>query len=81
MLLSTYWGSASTPSSLCHLKELVCRQKVDQKGKVFNIADEFIHHTFSAHLLLNIMPPTKISSPLEPFNHENTKEWLLSTAV
>ena len=59
---------------------MVCRHKVDQKGKVFSIADEFIHHTFNALLLANICHQLNISSPSEQIPHENTKEWLVSTA-
>ena len=53
IILSWYWGNASTPGSLYHLREIVRHHKVDQKGKVFSIADEFIHNCFHSHLLAN----------------------------
>ena len=80
IILSCYWGNASTPGSLYHLCEIVRRHKVDQKGKVFSIADEFIHNCFHAHLLANICQQLHITSPSDSIPHENTQEWLSSTA-
>ena len=80
IMLSCYWGNASTPGSLYYLREIVCRRRVDQKGKVFSIADEFIRHCFQAHLLANICIQLQITYPSDPIPHTNTSEWLLSTA-
>ena len=80
VVLLSYWGNASNPSSLYHLREIIHRYKVDQKGKVFSIADEFLQHCFTAHLLANICHQLKVSSPSEPIPHENSQEWLYSTA-
>ena len=80
IVLSCYWGNASTPGSLYNLREIVCRHRVDQKGKVFSIADEFVHHCFHAHLLANICSQLQITSPSDPIPHTNTSDWLLSTA-
>ena len=65
---------------ILHATCTVCTHKVDQKGKVFSIADEFLQHCFTAHLLANICCQLKISSPSEPIRHENTQEWLHATA-
>ena len=80
IVLSCYWGNASTPGSLYNLREIVRRHRVDQKGKVFSIADEFVKHCFHAHLLANICSQLKITSPSDPINHENSEVWLHSTA-
>ena len=80
VILSSYWGNASTPGSLHHLREIICRNKVDHKGKVFSIADEFIQHAFSAHLIAAICHEFKISSPSESIPHEKSQSWLFSTA-
>lgn len=79
-VLSNYWGSASTAGSLYHLREVIRRHKIDQKGKVFSVADEFVLHCFHAHLLANICFYFKITCPFDSIPHENTKEWLFSTA-
>ena len=73
-------GNALTPCSLYHLCEIVRCHQVDQKGKVFSIADEFVHHCFRAHLLANVCQQFQISSPSVPIRHENTQECLQSTA-
>ena len=80
IILSCYWGNASTPGSLYHLREIVRRHQVDQKGKVFSIADEFVQHCFHAHLLANVCQQFQISSQSDPIRHENTQEWLQSIA-
>ena len=80
IVLSSYWGNASTPGSLYRLCEIVHRNQVDQKGKVFSVADEFIQHCFHAHLLANICRQLQISCPSEHIPHENTCKWLCSTA-
>ena len=80
VILSHYWGNASTPGSLYHLREIICRHQVDQKGKVFSVGDEFINHCFRAHLLANICQQLKICCPSDPIPHENTHKWLHSTA-
>ena len=79
-ILSSYWGNASTPGSLYHLREIVRRHKVDHKGKIFGTADEFIMHCFRAHLIANICCQLQINSPSEPIPHESNQEWLQSTA-
>ena len=80
IILSHYWGNASTPGSLYHLREIIRRHQVDQKGKVFSVGDEFVQHCFHAHLLANICHQLNISSPTDPIPHEITTEWLQSTA-
>ena len=45
-----------------------------------SIADEFVHHCFRAHLLANVCQQFQISSPSDLIRHENTQEWLQSTA-
>ena len=76
-LLSCYWGKASTPGSLHHLREILRRHQVDQKGSV---SDEFVQHCSRAHLLANICRNFNVFSPTDPIPHENTQEWLITTA-
>ena len=80
IILSYYWGNASTQGSLYHLREIVHRKQVDKKGKVFSVADEFIQHCFHAHLIANICQQLQINCPSDHIPHENTCKWLYSTA-
>ncbi len=80
VLLSSFWGSASTPGSLYHLLEIVRRQRVDQKAKVFSVADEFAIHCFKAHLQASICHQLQITSPTDDIPHENSLAWLQATA-
>ena len=56
------------------------RMKVDKGVKVFSVGDEFLMHSLSAHLTANICEVFGISSPDQPIPHENSREWLSSTA-
>ena len=42
-----FWGSPAQPGSLCNMKEIIRRIQVDKTAKVFNVADEFVLHTFN----------------------------------
>ena len=80
IVLSCYWGNASTPGSLYYLRETVRRHQVDHKGKVFSITNEFVEHCFHAHLLANICHQLQINCPSDPIAHDNTHDWLRLTA-
>ncbi len=80
VLLSSYWGSASTPGSLYHLREVVRRHQVDHKGKNFSVADEFAIHCFKAHLLANLCRQFQIKAPSDAIPHDVTSSWLQRTA-
>ncbi len=79
MVLSCHWGSASTPGSLYHLREIVRRHQVD-KGKIFSVTDEFALHSFKAHLMANICRQLEITSSWQPIPHDVTAGWLERTA-
>jgi len=53
---------------------------VDQAGKVFDVADEFITHSFKAHLIA--FPPCEArrSAPTDEVPHTCSQEWLERTA-
>ena len=51
MILQAFWGKPNQTGSLCNLQDFTNHKLVDKKGKTFSIADEFISHTFKAHLL------------------------------
>ncbi len=77
VLLSSFWGSASTPGSLHHLREMVCRKRIDQNAKVFSTADEFAVHCYKAHLQASIICyHLDICSPSDDIPHEKSSVWL-----
>jgi len=53
---------------------------VDQAGKVFNVADEFITHSFKAHLIAAICTHLGVSAPTDEVPHTCSQEWLERTA-
>ena len=81
MIVDTYWGQPSLTGSLCHLREYINRLTVDRKAKTFSIADEFVLHTFRAHVLAAICDQLHIQSPSDPVAHDPTLEWLEKTAT
>ena len=64
--------------SLCHLREYINCLTVDQKTKTFSIADQFVLHTFSTHVLAAICDQLHVQSPSA---HDPTLEWLEKTAT
>ena len=81
MIVDTYWGQPSFAGSLCHLREYINRLSVDKKAKTFSIADEFVLHTFRAHVLAAICDQLHIQCPSDPVAHDPTVEWLEKTAT
>ena len=81
MIVDTYWGQPSLTGSLCHLREYINRLTVDRKAKTFSIADEFVCHTFRAHVLAAVCDQLHIQSPSDPVAHDPTLEWLEKTVT
>lgn len=80
MLYLIFWGSPTHQGSLCNMRDLIKRTQVDKKVKIFSVADEFIMHTFTAHLTARICTLLKITSPTDVIPHPCTSLWLRSTA-
>ena len=57
-----FWGSPSVTGSLCNVRELISRKLVTKAVKVFNVGDEFLVHTFRAHLKSRICSVLGIAS-------------------
>lgn len=76
LILEAYWGSATTPGSICNLREQIHRHKLDKHGTKFSVADEFVLHAFEAHLMAHILTFFEISSPAAPIPHECSLQWL-----
>lgn len=80
VLLLAYWGTASQPGALSNLRQQINRTLVDKAGKTFSVADEFVIHAFKAHLIAAACAHFNVKSPSETIPHDQTQEWLISTA-
>ena len=80
MIFLIFWGTPAQHGSLSNMREIVRRVQVDKGVKVFNIGDEFLVHSFKAHLLASICSLLKVNSTSEVIQHENSLDWLRSTA-
>lgn len=80
LIVEAFWGSVTSPGSICNLREQVHRQKLDKRASKFSIADEFVLHAFQAHLLAHIYDYFGISSSTDQIPHECTLQWLQDKA-
>lgn len=76
MVFTIFWGTPSETGSLCNVRELICRKLVKKDVKVFNVGDEFLLHTFRAHLTARICSIFSIASPSEDIEHTPNLQWL-----
>lgn len=76
VIFGIFWGTPSEIGSLCNTREFICRKQVTKNVKVFNVGDEFVLHTFKAHLIARICSILGISSPCENFEHTLNLQWL-----
>ena len=75
-----FWGIPSQPGSLCNMREVIRRLQVNKTAKVFNTADEFVLHTFKAHVQAHICHLLGLKSTSDPIPHPETQQWLRDTA-
>ena len=75
-----FWGIPSQHGSLSSLRCIIHRVQVDEKVKVFNIGDEFVMHTFQAHLTTAIMDYFNTSNPSDTIAHPCNFDWLQQQA-
>ena len=80
LIFLMFWGTTSQPGSLCNVREYISRKQVDKEAKVFNVADEFLIHTFKSHLLARVCSLLKLTSPSSDFNYAPTYEWFQKQA-
>ena len=76
LVIEAFWGSITTPGSVCNLREQIHRHKLDKHATKFSIADEFVQHAFEAHLRAHIYTFFGINSPTDPISHECSLQWL-----
>lgn len=77
VVFGIFWGTPAQPGSLCNLREIVRRTRVDKAVKVFNVGDEFLIHVFKSHLIASIMRELKMTDCI---NHTQSHQWLHDTA-
>ena len=75
-----FWGTPTQSGSLCNLRELIRCVQVDKGVKVFNLGDEFLLHTFEAHLITGVLTQLKLNSVSDNIVHLKTHKWLYDTA-
>ena len=80
MILQAFWGKPNQTGSLCNLQDYINHKLVDKKGKTFSIADEFISHTFKAHLLAAVCAEFGVTTAHDNIPHDTSLEWLETTA-
>lgn len=78
VLLIAFWGKVSDPGTLCNLRNYMYINciLVDKAGKTFNVIDEFLLHTFKAHLIAAVCEELKIESYDANIQHDNSLQWL-----
>lgn len=76
LVIEAFWGSTTTPGSICNLREQINRHKVDKHASKFSIADEFILHAFEAHLRAHIYTFFGITASTDQIPHECSLQWL-----
>lgn len=75
-----FWEPHSNHGSLSSMRDKINRKQVDKGAKVFNVGDEFLMHTFKAHLAARVCVCLQITSPSDDIPHENSLQWLRTTA-
>lgn len=53
---------------------------MDKGGKVFNVCDEFLLHSYKSHLIATICTELHVETPEAPITREATLQWLETTA-
>ena len=76
MVFNIFWGTLLETGSLCNARDFICRKLVNKAVKVFSIGDEFLLHTFRAHLIARICTIFSIASPSEDIEHTPNLQWL-----
>ena len=62
------------------MREQISRKQIDKRVKVFSVGDEFLVHTFKAHLVARICTILKLTSISSHIERDISSEWLYNTA-
>ena len=80
VLFLMYWEPHGNHGSLSSMRDIINRKQVDRGVKVFSVGDEFLMHTFKAHLAARICTHLNINSTSDDIPHEKSLQWLCTTA-
>lgn len=80
MIFMMFWEPHGNHGSLSNMRDKINRKQVDKGVKVFNVGDEFLLHTFKAHLAARICTLLKLKSVSDNVPHERSLQWFESTA-
>lgn len=80
VIFLTFWGTPAEHGSLCNVREQIRRNQVDKDVKVFSVGDEFVIHSFKAHLTARVCTTLGLHSTSDTIPHEKSLAWLQSTA-
>ena len=76
VVFTIFWGTPSDSGTLCNMREFISRKLVNKTVKVFNVGDEFLSHTFKAHLTASICSIFGVDSPTAEIEHTCSLQWL-----
>ena len=62
------------------MREQIRCNQVDKNVKVFSVGDEFVIHTFKAHLTARVCTTLGLQSTSDNIPHEKSLAWLQSMA-
>ena len=80
VLFLMFWEPHGNAGSLSSLRDTINRKQVDKPVKIFNTGDEFLLHTFKAHLAARICTHLNLTSTSDDIPHETSLDWLQTTA-
>lgn len=70
VIFLTFWGTPAEHGSLCNVREQIRRNQVDKDVKVFSVGDEFVIHSFKAHLTARVYTTLGLHSTSDTIPHE-----------
>ena len=80
VIYTAYWEPHANRGSLSSMRDKVNRKQVDKGVKVFSTGDEFLLHSFKAHLIARICSHFNITSTADDIPHDISLIWLQSAA-
>ena len=80
MIFLMFWEPHGNHGSLSSMRDKVNRKQVDKGVKVYSTGDEFLVHTFKAHLAARICTCLNLQSTSDVIPHDKSLQWLQATA-
>ena len=80
MIFLIFWEPHGNHGSLSSMRDKINRKQVDKGVKVFSTGDEFLVHTFKAHLAARICSCMELQSISDVIPHDKSLQWLQTTA-